>query len=339
MTGLRIAFGFLAAAAGLGVVICGVDAIQCQQAAVPRLAFITAGSSPFWQRVAAGAQAAADAHGLNLEVCMPERDGDPLAQSRLLDALDRRAFGGVAVCPVDVDAQSASIGRLTKELKVLAAISDTPASGRLCFVGVGDYAAGRVAAEEVCRRLPLGGKVVAIISSRGGRPAADRIKGFQEEMACRAAEAARLKAPTCELVEYLDDRASAEEAARQLREALREHADLACAVSLSDRGGKALAQLIADAQLTGRVHLITFDQSAQALDEVAQGRIQAVIAADPYKLGFVAASWLGVLCRADANGLPARDRGYVYVPSLAVTQDNVGTFRSVAEPSIALPSS
>jgi len=338
MTGLRLAFGFLVVSAGIGVVVCGVDLLECRRQPAAKAIMVTAGSGPYWRLAAEGARAAAQKHGIELQIEMPADDGSAEQQMAILNRLDAAQYDAVAVCPVDAVAHDAFINRLAGETKLLTFAADVPHSGQLFHVGVGEYSAGRRCAQAALESLPQGGEVVVLFSRGAGMALVHRLNGFHDSFEFHAG-LERGKSPKwSESIELVDGQGDAAKVGDALRRALVKHPRAGCVVSLCDWGATALAQALADAGKLEEIRLISCDQSAAALAEVAGGRVYAAIAHDPYEIGYVAVNWMARLCRCGPLGLPAAGKGCVNLKPKVVRKENVALFRAHVLDAPHLPS-
>jgi ribose transport system substrate-binding protein len=339
MKGLQIALGFLLFWGSVGVLVTGVDALRERQPAAKNLVMVTGGSGPYWRLAAAGAQAAARSAGVQLTIEMPHADGDIDDQRAILRRLEKSDVDGIALCPLMPEAQGAAIDGLSRAARVVTFVDDAVDSERICYVGVGHYAAGRVAAGTVTSAVPAGGKIVILLSRFADVEMQDRLQGLEDALQnLNSSDSAKPPRPW-EVVELIEDHADAHQSVAQLRDALAEHPDLAAVVCLREGSLSLLTRFLSEAGKSDQVQLITFDQSEETLEAIAGGRVHAAIAQDPYQIGYSAVAWLARFCRSDANGLPARGQGVVCVRATVVRSDNVDRFRSHLSAPADLPTS
>ena len=118
----------------------------------PKVVFVTGGSGPYWEGTIQGAKAAAKDLQVELQVERPT-DAESLEQQlAILSGLDGSKCDGIAISPVDAEAQTSVINRLASETKVVTFDSDAPLSERQAYIGTSNYAAGML-----CARAGRGG--------------------------------------------------------------------------------------------------------------------------------------------------------------------------------------
>ena len=123
-----------------------------------RVVFITADTTPYWERVTEGARDAARQYGVDLHVIQP--DGTLDAQNASIDVALTDSADAVVISPVDGVRQTGKLRDLARQTKLVTVDSDSELSDRVCFVGMDNYIAGQNAADLVRAALPNGGRVL-----------------------------------------------------------------------------------------------------------------------------------------------------------------------------------
>ncbi len=136
-------------------------------------------SVPFYYDVEKGCKAEGKKLGVNIIYTGPET-ADAAKQVQILQDLVSRGIDGFAVAPMDADSVIGVIdSALKKGIKVITFDSDSPKSGRVCFVGTNNGQGGIEAGKAFASMLPKGR--YAILT---GGLAADnlnqRIDGFRK---------------------------------------------------------------------------------------------------------------------------------------------------------------
>ena len=109
---------------------------------------------------------------------MPEHDEDLEGQAKIVTDVLGSQYDGVALSPLDAEAQTRSINRLAKHLFVVTIDSDAPLSERLGYVGASNFAAGTRCAELIKEAIPEGGKVAVLLANLSKSNMNDRKAGF-----------------------------------------------------------------------------------------------------------------------------------------------------------------
>src|SRR5690606_11941633 len=99
-------------------------------------------------------------------------------QKQVLEDLLNRGVDGIAVSVIDPINQNGLLQRIAARVPLVTHDSDAPDSDRKCFIGVDNYAAGRMAGELAKRTLPDGGKLALFIGNLSQDNARLRRQGF-----------------------------------------------------------------------------------------------------------------------------------------------------------------
>jgi len=136
-------------------------------------------TDPFWVEVARGVNAAAVQLGLRTEFLAPKKESVDKQLTIIKDAIARHP-AGLAIAPSDPSRVRVLIDEATRAgIPTITVETDVPQGARTCYVGTDNYAAGKLAGENMAERVKSG--QVAIVADRAGDPALDeRIRGFQE---------------------------------------------------------------------------------------------------------------------------------------------------------------
>src|SRR5262249_4214946 len=133
-------------------------------AARPRFAFVTNGASEFWVVAAAGVAHAEQEVGIDAVVRTLSTGTVDEQKSKIEDAL-ASGVDGIAVSPVDPDNMTALLDQAAQRPLLVTHDSDAPKSKRLCFIGVDNYDAGRLAGRMIEEACPQGGAVVLFVAN------------------------------------------------------------------------------------------------------------------------------------------------------------------------------
>ncbi|QEG35402.1 substrate-binding domain-containing protein [Bythopirellula goksoeyrii] len=325
----RIALLAILVAASVGVMLYRTTVYDRPKTTVqPKFAVITGGSGPYWQAIASGVQSAARDLDAEVDVRMPDHDEDLEAQSKIITDLLGNQYDGVAVSPLDAEAQTRSINRLADHLFVVTIDSDAPLSARLGYVGASNFAAGTKCAELTKEAVPEGGMVAVLLANLSKSNMKDRKSGFAQNLIGGDDDEATSN-DTYEIVDFLIDEGDSERCANQIRQVLKEHDDLACIVGLNSRHGPILLSVLKEENKLGDIKLITFDTPEETLTGVEQGHIFATIAQDPYQYGYEAIRLLTSYCNRPKEMLPPPGlESSMNIKIKVVRAEDVASFRA-----------
>lgn len=299
----------------------------------PTIVVVTGGSSPYWQSIGKGAQAAAKDFDAKVDVRMPKQDEDVEAQSKLLLALKQEQVDALALSPLDAEEQTRLINQLANAMLVVTIDSDAPLSNRLSYVGASNIAAGQQCASLVKEAIPDGGKLAVLLANLTKSNTLERKQGFEESLLTAdpaASPPSSGAAPKYEVVEYLVDEGDTARCEKQLRDLLAAHGDLACIVGMNAYHGPLLVKILKDTGRLEDVKLVTFDTVDETLAGIEAGDIYATVAQDPYEYGYESIRLLTSYCRRrDRQMLPPPGvKSTMTISTNPVRQDNVATLRT-----------
>src|SRR5687768_1682820 len=230
----------------------------------PRLVFITTGTDSFWQAATPGIEAAARDFKVEFELVTDSSN-----------ALEKHECDGLAFSPIN------------------GAVQLVPTAGRICFLGVDQYKAGRKAGALITELIPQGGKIIIIYDSLDS---VERRQGVLDE----------LTDPAFSIVE---GRANA----------LAAHPDAMCVVALSARHVADCMNALCVQDNLGRVKLVVFDEDEMTLEALATGSVHALISHQLYQYGYHSVRVLAALARGDISVLPKN--GFLEIPTVVLRSE------------------
>jgi ribose transport system substrate-binding protein len=171
-------------------------------------------------------------------------------------------------------------------------------------------AGGRAAADSLGRLLGGTGSVAVLTAPDGGSPAGTRIRAFRDEMASRY--------PGITVLGTQDDAAgSAADAASLVAGDIKAHHDLAGVLAMTQDAARGAESAIAQAGMTGRVKLGTFDAGPFQMTGLLTGAIALTVAQDP------AAEGADAVDQAVSAVAGTKVQAHVYTPMIAITRQNM----------------
>lgn len=303
-------------------------------ASQPKLVLMTGGSSPYWQLIANGAEAAAKDKQADLDVVLLEQDEDVDGQIKLLAQMKPGDVDGIALSPLDAEQQTRFINELA-EKSVLATIdSDAPLSNRLCYIGASNYAAGSLCANLVKEAIPDGGKIVVLVANLTKNNVVERKQALEEGLGLGGDSDSESdeEASSYEIVAELTDEGDLARCADQLTQALTDNSDVACVVGLNSYHAAQIVKVLKEQNALDQIKIISFDTEDETLENVEQGHIYATVAQDPYQYGYEAVRWLADNSQRTGNQLPlVGTRSTVHISTKALHAEDVPEFREQYE--------
>jgi ribose transport system substrate-binding protein len=279
-----------------------------------KLAFITNNASDFWTIARAGcAKAEAELGGIQMEFLIPG-DAQAGTQQRYVDDLLAKGADGIAISPIDPANQTLMLNNAAKQALLVTQDSDAPDSDRACYIGTDNTAAGRQAGELIKEALPDGGKIMVFVGNMGAQNAKERLGGIKEV----------LDGGNIEIIDVRTDDADQVRAKANALDTMVKYPDVSCLVGLWAYNGPALVSAIKEADMSGKIKIVCFDEDDETLQGVKDGHIYATVVQQPYEFGYQAMKVMKQVLEGDTSVIPADKK--IIVPTQAIKTDNVEAF-------------
>lgn len=270
-------FGWKSLLAGAAFAGAALVSITAASAADLRIVAVTHGQAndPFWSVVKNGVGAAAKDMGVTVDYRAPETF-DMVSMSQLIDAAVNQKPDGLIVSIPDASALGPSIKKaVAAGIPVISINSGSDVSkelGALLHVGQDEYTAGKAAGAKL---KELGGKQGICVNQEVGNVSLDlRCKGFADGFVGKVTVLPVSNDPA-------DVRAKVK-AALSSNSAV----DTVMALGAGTAGEPSLAA-IEDLGMTGKIHVATFDLSADFLKAVAAGKADFAIDQQQFLQGYL----------------------------------------------------
>ncbi|MDR1579030.1 MAG: substrate-binding domain-containing protein [Synergistaceae bacterium] len=153
-------------------------------------------------------------------------------------------------------------------IPVVTVDADLPESGRLAFVGTGNFAAGQAGAAKMAEIIGGKGKV-ALMTKPGQSNLEERIAGYEDTLS---------KYPDIEIVQIADTQSDPVVAAQAAAALLQKFPDLAGIACVEAAGGSGAATAVKEAGLQGKVKIICMDRGNDVIAAIEEGVITASVA-------------------------------------------------------------
>ena len=302
--GLLLLTGFLVCAVATGCAErSNPGGEQTTGSAVKRFIFLTNGDDPFWDALGAGLAEGAKQQGLEskgLRAVLEKNNGTAQGQiEKLRQFASQSDIAGVAISVIQ--AENAAIVEEMKNLaakgvKVITVDGDvnrtTFRDARPYYIGTDNIAGGRLlgaAAKKLfASRGQTSGGYVQFAGFTDNDNARTRMNGFKEAVGDAYRE-----------VDRMSDEMDLSKARDNVRSALVNHPDLAGLVGIWAYNAPAIAEVTEERGVRERLTIVTFDAQAAALEHMAGGRIDAMLAQNPFEMGVQTVRLLTALHEGD----------------------------------------
>jgi ribose transport system substrate-binding protein len=284
-----------------------------------KIGFLAGTQDPFYTTMQRGAQAAADAFGAELITQIPQT-WNVTAQTPILDAMVARGdLKFLFLAPVDKDAMIAPLQKahdaglplLTVDTYIGDGNYDTgPVTFPLSFIASDNYLGGQIACRALADSIGKTGKVY-IQNVKVGISSTDA-----REKGCKDVLAAEYKNVTLVGVDYNDDDATKAQA--QVEAQLQKNPDLAGIFGTNVFSAQGAGTVVKNKGLSGKVKVVAFDATKDAINMLRDGTVDLVIAQKPGDMGFFALE----MAMAYLNGVTSIPK---HIPTgyAVITRDNM----------------
>lgn len=267
----------LALVIALALGLAGANGLFAQQDKKLKFVVIThATAVPFFVPVRKGAEDAGKLLGVDVVYTGPT-GFDIQQQVEFMKSAIAQKVDGIACTLPDASAFNDVVKEaMSKGIPVVAINSDVPNSGRLAYIGQGNYDAGRSMGAQIVKLLPSGGNVILAIHTAGAAPLEERMKGIQDVLTAKGGFKYRVVATGTDSVKAESLIGAAYQADRSVKGMF----------GVEDVTGSAIGRIIQREKLKGKVVGGGFDLVSDILDAIESGDMQFTIDQQPYLQGF-----------------------------------------------------
>lgn len=253
-------------------------------AAPSKIAVIPKGTThSFWKSVESGARRAAEELGVEVVWKGPLKEDDRAQQIALVQQFAVGGVDAIVLAPLDDTALRGPV-RAARRRNLPVVIFDSALKGQpgedfASFVATDNREGGRIGGRELARLLGGKGRVVLLRYSEGSASTHEREEGFLEVMAehpgITVTVQNRYGGATV---------SSAQDAALNLIDRIREADGIFCPNESSTQG---MLLALRQQGLAGKKTFVGFDTSPALNDALAKGDIQALVAQNPERMGYL----------------------------------------------------
>ena len=266
----------------------------------------------FWRAVDAGAEAAGAELGAKIIWKGPLKEDDRLGQITVVQQFVGQEVSGIVIAPLDSKALlepiQTAMGKKIPVVIMDSALEGTVGSDFVSFVATDNHKGGELGGEELARIMGNKGNVFLLRYAEGSASTEAREAGFLEAIA---------RHPDIKVISQNHrGGATTDSAAKASLNAIDEikNADGIFTPNESTTAGMLAA--MRSAGVTGK-KFVGFDATSQLVDALKAGEVQALVAQNPYKMGYEGVTTLVNSIRGQKVE-PLVDTGVV-----VITKDNL----------------
>ena len=239
----------------------------------------------FWVSVQAGAAAAG--RDLKVEVLWngPSSETDYARQVQIMDSMIARQVDGIAVAAQDRTTLNASLDRAAAaHIPVTVFDSGVDSTNYMSYLATNNYQGGQMAARKLAALVNGKGKIGMLMHAPGSKSTMDREAGFEDVI--------RKEFPAIEIAARQYSMSERSKAMAAVENFLTAQPDLAGVFASAEPGSVGSALALKARGFAGTVKLVAFDASEDLVNDLRDGTIDALVAQDPFRMGYQAVKTL-----------------------------------------------
>ena len=242
-----------------------------------------AATHEFWKSVHYGAQKAADELG-NVEIKWnaPAHDDNREEQVSVVQNFITKHVDGICLAPID-SGSLVGVVKQAKEADIPVVIFDSGLEDPnlyVSYVATDNHHGGKLAAEELGKRLGGKGNVIMLRYSPGSESTENREKGFLDTIA--------KEFPDIKVLSSDQYAGTSEQSALDKSQSLLQKfgKDVNGIFAVNESSAAGMMKALVDEGLAGKVAYIGFDSSDRMVKALQDGNIQAIVLQDPVNMGY-----------------------------------------------------
>jgi ribose transport system substrate-binding protein len=238
----------------------------------------------FWKAAHMGAKLGAmNAADAEILWKAPVSESDYKEQIAIVEQCIAEGVSGIVLSPISDVALGAPVSKAMKN-KIPVLIFDSALKGKagknfISFVGIDNRKAGELAGNHLAKLLGSKGKIVLLRAVKGQANTTEREEGFLDAIA--KYKGIRVLVSDCYAGGTVDE---AKKASLSIVSQLKETDGIFCPNELSTMG---MLQALREANLAGKLKFVGFDTPAPVVEALKKNEINALIAQDPSRMGYL----------------------------------------------------
>ena len=265
--------------ATLAVVLILATITGCQKSTKKVIAVVPKATSHlFWLSVQAGAIAAGEEFGVQIEWNGAAAETEYPRQIQIVDSFISRKVDGIALAPTERKALVGAVDRAAAVgIPLTVFDSGLDSENYMSFLATNNYEGGQMAGRTLARLLNGNGKVGMVMHAPGSGSTMDRERGFEEVI--------KAEFPGIRIVAQQFGQSDRSKAMAATENILTAHPDLDGLFASSEPSSVGASLALKSRGLGGKVHLVAFDSSDGMVEDLKAGVIAAMVVQDPYRMG------------------------------------------------------
>jgi len=312
-----------------------IPAVQAEE-----LSFALSSNAPatFWTHARAGTVIAEQELGVQVEFYMPP-GGSVEEQKRFVETMLAKGVDGIALSVIDPENMTPFLNEIVAEVPLVLTDSDAPNSNRLAYVGMSNYAAGRMAGEAIKGQLPDGGEIGIFVGMIDAQNAIERRQGIIDELKGLPYAAQypgemtpaepNIQAGKWVILDTRTDNVDESRAKANAEDLLVKNPGVDLMIGLWGYNTPAIISALGDAEKLGEIKIVGFDEDVTVLQGIKDGYVAGTVVQNPFEYGRKSIEVLYKLAKGEDAGIP--EDKLIDVPARYITKDQVDEFMVTIE--------
>jgi ribose transport system substrate-binding protein len=260
-----------------------------------------------WLSVKKGAEEkAAELGGIEIIFRAPTGKVDPNEQTRMVEDAITEQADAILLAPSDGSALAPVVDRAVQsEIPVVIIDSSVETEGYLTFLATDNYAAAGLAADKMAELTGGKGKVAIIMAQPGAGTTIKRTTGFEDRI--------KEKYPEMSVITIQYSNGDKSLALNQATDIMTANPDLVGFYAGNEGSTVGVARAIKEAGKVGEIKLVGFDKSADIIEGIESGVIQASMVQNPEMMGSKAVEAANNFIKDGTKGEDKIDTGVTVV--------------------------
>ena len=243
---------------------------------------VKATTSPYWQTVFAGAEAAAEELGVNLTTQGAAEESDIAGQISILENTVTQSPDAIVLAPTASEPLGAPIDRAAESVPIIMIDSAAETEAYASFLTTDNFAAGQLAAEALADAIEAlhgapEGQIAILTALPGVGSLTQRDEGFRDGLT---------NYPGLTEVANRFNNNDANQALSNTLDILVANPDLVGIFADNLPMGVGAGRAIAERGLEDQVAVVAFDSDDAEIGYLQGGQIKALIVQNPYRMGY-----------------------------------------------------
>lgn len=299
---------------------------------IPTVAFVSNGPYTFWTYAHAGVLRAEQEFGVKVEFYKPP-SATLEEQVRFIETMMARGVNGLAISVIDPINMTPFLNDIGANIPIVTFDSDAPESIRSAYVGMSNYAAGRLAGEKIREALPAGGNIMVFVGRLDAQNAIERRQGIIDELKGEPYAAVypgvmsgqgRVEAGVWTILDTRTDGGDESRAKANVEDSLVRYPNIDLMIGLWSYNTPAIISAVEDAGKLGEVAIIGFDEEEVVIQGIKDGYVLGTIVQNPFEYGRTSVKVLSSLITGNSDEIPSNK--LVDVPARFITAAEVEDF-------------